>query len=146
MDILDQDLIALLRRNGRESIANLSVALGVSRATVRNRLEKLQASGVITGFTVTLREQGLVHPVRGMMMIKIAGHKTERIISRIHRIRAVQSVYSTNGRWDLIVELATEDLLSFDAALGQMRQIEGIAESETNIMLATKGVKPLTHS
>lgn len=143
MDSLDHDLIAALRRNGRESIANLAVDLNCSRATVRSRMDRLTSSGVITGFSVTLREEGLANPVRGMMMIKIAGHKTERIIARIHRISAVQSVYSTNGKWDLIVELATGDLLSFDAALGQMRKIEGIAESETNILLATKGAQPL---
>lgn len=129
-------MIAILRRNGRESIANLSAALGLSRATVRSRLEKLQASGVITGFTVKLREDTLAHPVRGMTMIKIEGHRTDRIISQIFRISAVQSVYATNGKWDLIVDLATETLLDFDAALRQMRMIEGIAESETNILLA----------
>lgn len=136
MDSKDLDMIAILRRNGRESIANLSAALGLSRATVRSRLEKLQASGVITGFTVKLREDTLAHPVRGMTMIKIEGHRTDRIISQIFRINAVRSVYATNGKWDLIVDLATETLLDFDAALRQMRMIEGIAESETNILLA----------
>jgi DNA-binding Lrp family transcriptional regulator len=146
MDSLDQEMIARLRRDGRESIANLAAALGKSRATVRSRLAKLQTTGIITGFSVTLREEGLVHPVRGMMMIKIAGHKTERIIARLHGISAVQSVYSTNGKWDLIADLATEDLMTFDAALGLMRKIEGIAESETNILLATKGALPLASS
>ncbi len=136
MDSKDLDMIAILRRNGRESIANLSAALGLSRATVRSRLEKLQSSGVITGFTVKLREDTLAHPVRGMTMIKIEGHRTDRIISQIFRISAVQSVYATNGKWDLIVDLATETLVDFDAALRQMRMIEGIAESETNILLA----------
>lgn len=129
-------MIAILRRNGRESIANIAAALGVSRATVRSRLEKLQASGVITGFTVQLREDTLAHPVRGMTMIKIEGHRTDRIISQIFRISAVQSVFATNGKWDLVVDIATETLLDFDAALRQMRMIEGIAESETNILLA----------
>ena len=144
MDSTDRELIALLRRNGRESIANLSAALGVSRATVRSRMESLQQSGDITGFTVTLKADGLEHPVRGMMMIKIEGHKTQRIIGRIHGISAVQAIYSTNGKWDLVVELATEDLAAFDAALTQMRKIEGIAESETNILLASKRPRPLS--
>lgn len=138
MDSKDQDMIAILRRNGRESIANLSAALGLSRATVRSRLDKLQASGVITGFTVKLREDTLAHPVRGMTMIKIDGHRTDRIIGRINRIRAVQSVYTTNGKWDLIVDIATETLTDFDAALTELRMIEGIAESETNILLAAQ--------
>lgn len=142
MDSKDQDMIAILRRNGRESIANLAAALGLSRATVRARLEKLQASGVITGFTVTLREDSLAHPVRGMTMIKIEGHRTERIINQIFRISAVQAVYATNGKWDLVVDIATETLVDFDAALGQLRKIEWIAESETNILLAAHQPRP----
>jgi DNA-binding Lrp family transcriptional regulator len=142
MDSKDKDLIALLRRNGRESIANLAAALGVSRATVRSRLDKLQTNGDVTGFTVKLREDSLAYPVRGMTMIKIDGHRTDRIIGRLNRIRAVQSVYKTNGRWDLIVDFATETLTDFDAALSEMRMIEGIAESETSILLAAQHPRP----
>ena len=142
MDSKDQDLIAILRKNGRESIANLSAALGLSRATVRSRLEKLQSSGVITGFTVKLREDALAHPVRGMTMIKIDGHRTDRIIARLNRISAVRAVYTTNGKWDLIAEIAAETLVDFDAALTEVRLIEGIAESETNILLANQQPRP----
>lgn len=137
MDKIDQNLIAVLRRNGREPIANVAANLGVSRATVRARLEKLQQSGTITGFTVRLREDELQQPVRGMTLIKISGHKTERIIAQLHKIPPIQKIHATNGKWDLIVEIATQDLAAFDMALRAMRNIDGISESETNLLLAT---------
>ena len=138
MDRTDSSLIAHLRRNSREPIANLAAALGVSRATVRARLEKLQSGGVITGFTIRLREDDLRQPVRGITLIKIAGHRTKRIVAQLQRITAIQEIHSTNGKWDLIVELASETLADFDIALGAMREIEGISESETNLLLATR--------
>ncbi|WP_189640907.1 Lrp/AsnC family transcriptional regulator [Paramylibacter ulvae] len=138
MDKIDKSLIALLRKNGREPIANLAAGLGVSRATVRARLDKLQHSGAITGFTVRLREDDLAHPMRGMTLIKIAGNKTQRIINQLHQIPAINAIHATNGKWDLIVETATDDLASFDAALSAMRRIDGILESETNLLLATR--------
>lgn len=138
MDKTDQSLVALLRRNSREPIASLAASLGVSRATVRARLDKLQTSGVITGFTLRLSEDELQQPVRGITLIKIASNKTDRIISQLHKITAIQVIHSTNGKWDLIVETATEDLAAFDKALGAMRNIDGISESETNLLLATR--------
>lgn len=138
MDKTDQNIIALLRRNGREPIANIASSLGVSRATVRARLDKLKTSGVITGFTVRLRDDELAQPVRGITLIKIAGHKTERIIAQLHKITSIQMIHATNGKWDLIAELATEDLAAFDRALSAMRKIDGILESETNLLLATR--------
>jgi DNA-binding Lrp family transcriptional regulator len=138
MDNTDKELIVLLRRNGRESIANLAARLGLSRATVRARMDKLQSAGHITGFTVRLAEDDLQHPVRGITLIKIAGHKTERITAQLHKITAIQVIHATNGKWDLIAELATEDLAGFDTALAAMRKIDGIQESETNLLLATR--------
>jgi DNA-binding Lrp family transcriptional regulator len=138
MDSLDKNLITLLRRNSREPLSNLAAALDVSRATVRARLEKLKTSGVITGFTLRLREDDLKHPVRGITLIKISGHRTNKIVAQLQKITAIQSVHSTNGKWDLIVELATESLETFDAALGEIRKIDGISESETNLLLATQ--------
>ncbi|MDG2340574.1 MAG: Lrp/AsnC family transcriptional regulator [Paracoccaceae bacterium] len=138
MDNVDKDLIALLRRNSRESIANLAASLGVSRATVRTRMEKLTSTGVITGFTLRLSEDELPFPVRGITLVKIAGHRTKRITAQLEKIIAIRDIHSTNGKWDLIVELATETLADFDAALAAMRDIDGISESETNLLLATR--------
>lgn len=138
MDSTDKDLVAILRRNSRESIANLAAKLGISRATVRSRMEKLITSGVIAGFTLRLREDELPFPVRGITLVKIAGHRTKRITAQLEKITAIRDIHSTNGKWDLIVELATETLADFDAALAAMREIDGISESETNLLLATR--------
>lgn len=138
MKEIDAELISRLRRNGRESVANLAVALGVSRTTVRHHMDRLMAEGRILGYSVTLREDAIPHGIRALMMIAIEGHKTDRIIARLYRISAVQLVHATNGKWDLVVELQAENLAEIDAALTTMREIEGIATSETSILLATR--------
>ncbi|MBL4813417.1 MAG: Lrp/AsnC family transcriptional regulator [Rhodobacteraceae bacterium] len=137
MDKTDLSLIALLRQNSRDPIANLAAKLSVSRATVRARLEKLMASGAITGFTIRLREDDLHQPVRGITLIKISGHRTKRIVAALQKITAIQEIHSTNGKWDLIAELASGTLADFNLALNAMREIDGILESETNLLLAT---------
>ena len=51
---------------------------------------------------------------------------------------AVQAIHATNGKWDLIVETGTETVEELDSVLGQIRRIQGVSSSETNLLLATQ--------
>lgn len=137
MDDLDQRLITLLRHDGRRSISDLAVDLHVSRATVRARMERLERSGSIIGYTVILRADALDQGVRGIMMIEVEGHAADRVIRALGGFPEVSAIHTTNGRWDLVVELTTETLAAFDATLRRIRLISGITSSETSLLLAT---------
>lgn len=137
MDPLDQKLITLLRHDARRSISDLAMALGVSRATVRAHMERLELSGDILGYTVILRADAVDQRVRGIMMIEIEGHAADRVIRALGGFAEVATVHTTNGRWDLVVELGTASLSEFDAVLRRIRLIPGITGSETSLLLAT---------
>lgn len=138
MDDTDQQLIAALRRNGRATVSELAALLGLSRATVRARIERLQAKGEITGFTVLTRADVTAAPVRGLMMIGIEGRGTDRIVARLMGLPSVQAVHATNGKWDLIIELGARTLAELDEILAQIRRLDGVATSETNLFLSTR--------
>ena len=138
MDNLDHKLISLLRQNARAALSDMALALGVSRATVRARLERLQLSGEIVGFTVITRSEHAQVPVRALMMIVIEGRGAERIIRTLRGIAEITAVHTTNGRWDLIVEIGTQTLEALDQVLAKVRKIEGVLNSETNLLLATR--------
>lgn len=138
MDDLDQKLIAALRRDGRASLSELSSALGLSRATVRARMDRLIAKGEIQGFSVVTRGDVTAMPVRGLMMIGIEGRGAERIMARLSGLPEVLAVHSTNGRWDLIAEIGARTLEEFDAVLFRIRGFDGVAASETSLMLTTR--------
>ena len=138
MDDLDTGLIAELRRDGRASISELAEQLKVSRATVRTRLERLKEAGEIAGFIVLTRADISEAPVRGLMMIGIEGRGGEKIMARLSGLPAVMAVHSTNGKWDLIVEISTQTLLELDEVIHRIRNIEGVMTSETNLLLSTR--------
>ena len=138
MDDIDQRMIAELRRDGRASLSELAERMDQSRATVRARLERLTAKGEIAGFTVVTRADVTSAPVRGLMMIGIEGRGGEKIMARLTGLPAVMAVHSTNGKWDLIVELATQTLLELDEVIHRIRNIEGVMTSETNLLLSTR--------
>jgi DNA-binding Lrp family transcriptional regulator len=76
--------------------------------------------------------------VRGLMMVAIEGRGAERITARLQGMPEVQAVHSTNGRWDLIVEIGTRTLEEFDGVLFRIRGLDGVTASETSLLLSTR--------
>jgi DNA-binding Lrp family transcriptional regulator len=137
-DDLDRKLIALLRTDSRMAAATLAAQLKVSRGTVQNRIARLLKDGVIQGFTVKTRPEAEAHRVRAIMTIAIEGERSGAVIKALRGFPEVDKVHTTNGRWDLVAELDVETLAEFSRTLDAIRQIEGIASTETSILLATQ--------
>lgn len=138
LDKNDERLIAALRRDSRKTLSELSAELNLSRTTVRARIDRLTTSGVILGFTVVLKEEAKSSPVRALMLLGIEGRGTDRIVHRLNGFPSVEKIHSTNGKWDLIVEIGTETLETLDAVISEIRKIEGVQTSETNLLLSTR--------
>jgi DNA-binding Lrp family transcriptional regulator len=137
MDDLDQKLLTFLRHNGRRSISDLAAELGISRATVRARIERMEKAGDIVGYTVILRADAVSMPVRGIVLIEVEGRAADRVTSALRGFSEITAVHTTNGKWDFVVELGTDSLTSLDAVLRRIRLIAGITASETSLLLAT---------
>ena len=137
-DTTDLRLLAALRRDGRAGLAQLAADLGLSRNTVRARLTRLTESGEIAGFTVLTRGDLAESPVRALMMVAIEGTGTDRAVGRMLAMPAVQAVHSTTGRWDVIVDLATDSLTHLDDTLARIRRLDAVTQSETNLLMSTR--------
>lgn len=134
---LDQRLLAALRRDGRAPITRLAEQLGVSRATVATRMEALAGQGVITGYTVRVREPASLGEVRAVSLIEVEGRSTDRVIARLRGFEEIQALHTTNGGWDLVAEMVCADLAGFDRVLTRMRAIPGVVNSETSLLLSS---------
>ena len=137
MDELDHQLIARLRGNARMSIATLAKQLQVARGTVQNRIARLERDGTIAGYTVrlgtALDEQGIT----ALMTIAVEGNSADAVLRSLRGDPAVRTLHTTNGRWDIIAELRADTLEAFDRVLGRIRKVEGIASTETSLLLST---------
>jgi DNA-binding Lrp family transcriptional regulator len=140
MDSQDHQLISLLRENARMPVAKLATALGVSRGTVQNRIDKLIAKRVLLGFTVRTASSVAEHRVRAIVMISVEGDRSDPILSALRGYPEIRALHTTNGRWDIVAELGTDSLETFDEALRSIRTIKGISNSETSLLLSTHKV------
>lgn len=132
----DRRLLALLREDGRASTAALAERLKVSRGTVQNRIDRLQRSGLLVGFTIKLRNELESSGVRAITLIELRGGASDAVIAALRQIPEVVQVHTTNGRWDLVAEIHTGTLVEFDRVLRELRAIKGVANSESNLLLA----------
>ena len=137
MDETDRRLLALLRANARETAASLAKKLKVSRGTVQNRIARLQADRVIRGFTIRTAPDQESGRIRAIMCIAIEGEKSAKVIRALSGFPEVEQIYTTNGRWDLMAEIATDTLAGFSRALDEVRMIQGIAATETSLLLSS---------
>lgn len=138
MDEMDQRLLAALRRDGRASLSELAHDLGVTRTTIRVRMARLVKSGEIVAFSVVTRSDVATSPVRGLMMLSIEGRGTDRIMQRLSGMTEVVAFHTTNGTWDLIVEIGTGTLEQLDEVLFAIRRLDGVVRSETNLLLSSR--------
>ncbi|ETF03577.1 AsnC family transcriptional regulator [Advenella kashmirensis W13003] len=135
MDSTDQSLISLLRQNARYAVADLAKKLGLSRGTVRNRMLRLEDSGVIVGYTVQLRPDTQIQTIRAWMSIAIEGNMSRQVIASLLGEPCIVALHDTNGRWDLLAELEAASLADLGQALERIRLIRNISNSETSIHL-----------
>ena len=137
MDATDNQLIALLRKDARTSIAVLAKKLGVSRGTVSNRIGKLEDAGAIVGYTVRLRPDAQPNEIKAWMGIAVEGNETRAVIGSLLGEPGVATLHDTNGRWDLLAELRAASLAELSQVLERIRLVRGISSTETSIHLDT---------
>lgn len=136
-DDLDRRIISHLRVDGRASLAKLATALNVARGTVQNRLDRLLETGTLLGFTVRVREDYEDRTVRAVMLIEVTGKSTTQVIQRLRGITEIRTLHTTNGNWDLVADIHVASLSDFDRVLREVRMIDGVANSETSLLLST---------
>ena len=137
MDHIDQQLIALLRKDARISVATLANKLGVSRGTVSNRIRKLEDGHVIVGYTVQLRPDAQPNEISAWMGVQVEGNQTRQVIAALLGEPGVAALHDTNGRWDLLAELRAHSMADLSQVLERIRLLKGISSTETSIHLAT---------
>jgi len=138
MNKLDNTLLNFLKKNGRASISSIAAELNLTRTTIRTKINKLINNGEILGFTIITKSDVQSPPVRGLVMIQIEGTGARLIQKKLVALQQVKAVHTTNGKWDIIVDLGTQSLDELDEILTKIRKFSGVKNSETSLFLSTK--------
>ena len=138
MDDLDRAILAALGADARISVATLARRLKVARSTIQARLERLESTGVIAGYTVKLGEAARQTRIRATVLLTIEPRAQAGVLSRLRSIAEVERVHTTSGRVDLLLQVAAPSTTVLDAVLDQIGEMTGVRSSESLIHLSTK--------
>ena len=138
VDATDREILALLREDGRASTAQLGRRLGLSRTTVHGRIERLQARGVITGFTVRVGPDQERGQIQAHVLVTLAPKLQGRAEAALRKLPEVRKLYSVSGHYDSIAVVITDTVSEMDRVLDQIGSLDGIDRTETSIVLSTR--------
>jgi DNA-binding Lrp family transcriptional regulator len=138
MDELDRNILALLGADARMSVATLARRLKVARSTIQARLERLETGGIIAGYTLKLGEAARQGRLRASVLLTIEPRSQAAILTRLKAIGEVERVFTTSGRFDLLLQIAASNTQVLDQVLDQIGALTGVKSSESLIHLSTR--------
>jgi DNA-binding Lrp family transcriptional regulator len=138
MDSLDEHLLALLRQNSRQTIAQLAIELNLSRAQVYARLARLEEAQIVTGYTVRLGDAFTASRIRAHMMIKTLPRLHRDVEQRLSALPQVQAIHAISGAYDIIAMLESDNSNQLNDLIDDIGLLEGVENTTTSVILATK--------
>ena len=138
MDEIDRSILALLGADARMSVALLARRLKVARSTIQARLERLETTGIIGGYTLKLGEAARQGRIRASILLSIEARAQAGIVTRLKSIPEVERAFTTSGRFDLLLQIAAPNTQVLDQVLDEIGTITGVLSSESLIHLSTK--------
>jgi DNA-binding Lrp family transcriptional regulator len=138
MDDLDRSILSLLSADARMSVATLARRLKVARSTIQARLERLETGGIIAGYTLKLGEEARQGRLRASVLLTIEPRAQAAILTRLKSIPEIERVFTTSGRFDLLMQVAAPNTSVLDGVLDQIGGLTGVKSSESLIHLSTR--------
>lgn len=134
------DLLKLLKQNGRESIANLAAMLETDESVIEAKIAEYQNKGIIRGFQAVINEDLLdIEYVRAAIEVRITpdrGRGYDNIATRISKFPEVESVALMSGGYDLLVIVKDQHLKAVAGFVNErLATIEGVLSTATHFTL-----------
>lgn len=142
MDEIDIKILMLLRQNGRESLGNIALKLGVSKATVSRRVARLEGDHIISGYTLTTDSSrlGLMKAILG---IEVSGPSLNPVIDQLRGFREIQYIYKVFGDHGLICEVYVKSVDSlYELIQSKILKIPSIENVEVDILIERIDLNP----
>ncbi len=141
MDATDAKIVQALQRDGRQRLADLSAEVGLSATPLARRIARLEASGVITGYSARVDQEKLGLPLNAFIFVELE-HQNRAALDRfeqaLRRFDEVMECYLMTGTRDVLIRVVARDLTGFDRFLEDgLMQVPGIRNMRSSFALRT---------
>lgn len=131
LDEVDQGIIERLRENARTTFVDIGKALGVSDATVYNRVKRLMEMGAIKRFTIDVDEAATMGKrTHGFMLVNVKPGSVKDVSKQLVEIEKISEIYEVHGSEDIIVKVGAKNLGRLRPVILKVREIPDVVETE----------------
>lgn len=139
MDALDRLLIDALRANARATYAELARVVGLSAPAAHERVAKLEAAGVITGYHAGVAAEALGYSINALIGLFITDSAdTDQITASLTAIEVVEDCWFVAGEETFVIKVRVADVGGLEATIRELNAIPGVARTRTTVVLSTK--------
>ncbi|HEY0125632.1 MAG TPA: Lrp/AsnC family transcriptional regulator [Blastococcus sp.] len=139
IDAVDQQLIDRLRANGRASYAELARQVGLSSPAVHERVGKLEAAGVITGYTAVVDPASVGLDVTALVsVIESDAVDDTGVEAAMREVPGIEDCWRVAGSEGYVLKVRVSDIPALEATIGALNRIRGVARTRTTVVLSTK--------
>lgn len=135
IDMLDLKIIQALNRDARRSYRAIAKEIGVSDATVRNRVNRMLGEGIIKKFNVIVDYHQLGRIIKAFIGLRVQPPKLRDIVEHLNKHPDVQVLYRTTGEADLFIEVIFRDMDGLNSFLESELNLDGIAGTVVNVVI-----------
>lgn len=127
MDEKDRRIIELLQEDGRRAFTGIAEELGVSEATVRKRVNKMEKSGVIKNYTVDVDPSKLGYETVVLLGLDVEPEYLVQAAEEISKLQEAKSTYTCTGDHMIMAEVWAKDSSHLgDIMSDKVAKVEGV--------------------
>jgi DNA-binding Lrp family transcriptional regulator len=142
MDETDVLLLRSLQQDGRRSVASLARELGMASSSVKERIAKLEETGVITGYTAVVDPGKIGWTVQAFLLARVE-HGEPEFERKMQGLPQVRACYMTSGRFDYILHVCARDIAELGRFIRESLEIApGIPRVESVIVFQNVKAEP----
>ena len=139
MDSVDRRLLDALRANARATYAELARLVNLSAPAVHERVAKLEAAGVITGYHAAVAVESLGFAINALIGIFVNDRAdTDDLAKSLAALPAVEHCWFVAGEETFVVKVRVPDVAGLERAIRTLNAINGVARTRTTVVLSTK--------
>lgn len=139
VDSVDRQLLDALRANARATYAELARIVNLSAPAVHDRVAKLEAAGVITGYHAAVAAESLGFAINALIGIFITDNAdTDALAESLAALPEVEHCWFVAGEETYVVKVRVPDVGGLEQTIRTLNATDGIARTRTTVVLSTK--------
>jgi DNA-binding Lrp family transcriptional regulator len=145
-DKTDERIVALLRENARRSYEDIGKHVSLSAPAVKRRVDRLEAEGVIRGYTATIEPTAFGWHSHAFVELFCEGRMSGAEVSAaVAKYPEVEGAYTVAGAPSAILHVRATDTQHLEQALERIRETPGVTRTQTQVVLSTLFERPVTN-